>query len=650
MNNNQSKKKPYNKEEKVLTMLDLKNSPLSDKIKKSIGIVDGFDMGLYGDDCWNFSLLDHVANIQRCRKMFKFNAKDPLFNLMFSDDAFKQKYSLEEASRDILWLRMHEGCSSFTLKSEFRAWQIFKRWWYACFYGVDFSDWLKSPTGLDNYVKFCRLDVDGKVNKSYVSPSVHRERVQPIFYLYTYRVRIKYGLSKPPFQGMNSTSLVGYRIEYNQTAWIDEKIWLSLIQQAWILLDELAPAIEFFVDYWTNAKSRFSILPTRDGNAPSKSLIELRRVNFLESHGYYSYKDLNEKVQLFEGASIVLILALTGMRQSELSGLDSTCFISKQSEIPSLIDNICYLRGVTYKYSHLSEGESHEWLVPARIEKVISLVNRLNDHRRQKALRLLESDYFRLQKTNIWIDGIKSSSSLFLTSTYISNRMNVRLTSITIIRRIDLFVEYCAKILKWQKTPLIKPHMFRRTFARFVALSPLGTIEALRDQFGHRTGDVTAYYMQSEDSEMAEIILEDQSLFQKQLIAMQLESPELKVGTLGEKISLEQRLPRTIKISKNLKSLRRQFGSGMEIQLNAHSVSVRPVDQGACSNNCRLNRIKCISCENCVISIEQLPFWEDQLRIMEACKKEGIVQGLDEVQTLVNKLRNLSKNRDEQHE
>ena len=109
-------------------------------------------------------------------------------------------------------------------------------------------------------------------------------------------------------------------------------------------------------------------------------------------------------------------------------------------------------------------------------------------------------------------------------------------------------------------------------------------------------------------------------------------------------------MPRTIKISKNLKSLRRQFGSGMEIQLNAHSVSVRPVDQGACSNNCRLNRIKCISCENCVISIEQLPFWEDQLRIMEACKKEGIVQGLDEVQTLVNKLRDLSKNRGEQHE
>lgn len=112
--------------------------------------------------------------------------------------------------------------------------------------------------------------------------------------------------------------------------------------------------------------------------------------------------------------------------------------------------------------------------------------------------------------------------------------------------------------------------MFRRTFARFVALSPLGTIEALRDQFGHRTGDVTAYYMQSEDPEMAEIILEDQSLFQKQLIAMQLESPELKVGTLGEKISLEQRLPRTIKISKNLKSLQFLPAFQVYIQLSSY--------------------------------------------------------------------------------
>jgi hypothetical protein len=77
----------------------------------------------------------------------------------------------------------------------------------------------------------------------------------------------------------------------------------------------------------------------------------------------------------------------------------------------------------------------------------------------------------------------------------------------------------------------------------------------------------------------------------------------------------------------------------MEVQLNAHSVSVRPVDKGACANNCRLNRVQCISCENCVITPAQLPFWEDQLTIMEACAKEGIVQGIDKVRELVSQLR-----------
>lgn len=145
--------------------------------------------------------------------------------------------------------------------------------------------------------------------------------------------------------------------------------------------------------------------------------------------------------------------------------------------------------------------------------------------------------------------------------------------------------------------------------------------------------------MQGGDDELLNWIAEDQSEFQKSVMDMQVESSRPKHGGLGELMANEQYAARDFKTAKNLKTLQKQIGTGMEVQLNAHSVSVRPIDKGACSNNCRLNRIQCISCENCVITTAQLPFWEDQLQMMEACEKEGIVQGLDKVRDLVHQLK-----------
>ncbi|WP_258184795.1 site-specific integrase [Vibrio splendidus] len=369
---------------------------------------------------------------------------------------------------------------------------------------------------------------------------------------------------------------------------------------------------------------------------PSKSTVSNRKRAFLVEQGFTSYTELENAIIQFEGAAIIFMLALTGMRQSELAGLNLDCYQEENNEFLSIDHTSSAINGTTYKYSHLPEGEPHRWLVPQKMKPVIQKINQLNKIRRDKNQRRLVRDEERRADVGITSEARKAVNSLFLLpGLNAAHGYSLRMDFNTINRRIHYFVQQSGII----PSSKITAHRFRRTFARLVALSPLGCVEVLREQFGHKTSDVTQYYMQAGDSEILNWIAEDQSDFQRSILDMQVDRFHTKHGALGEAITEESYSSRDFKTSKNLKTLQKQIGTGMSIQLNAHSVSVRPTDRGACANNCRLNRIQCISCENCVITPAQLPFWEDQLTKMEACEAEGIVQGIDKVRTLINQLR-----------
>lgn len=617
----------------TITVQKIKYATFQEKLGLSIGFYDGYDLGSYGDDIW---LLQHVsgnANIPRSTKNLSFTKECETRSVKCS--THQHGYSIYEATRDCLWLRFSDGISANTLKGDLKAWKVFTQWWVNTFHGMAFEDWLQSPTGLEQYVRWIKQDFRPGHENSYVSKETQIFRLQPIHQLYNYRHLLKAGFIHPPFRGLKGQSVVGKIKKRHQTQVIEEDKWRALIQAAWDCVDSSEHSLQTYVDYWTTKQSEFVASPTRDKKNPSASTVTNRKKAFLLNKGYETYAELELDIILFEGAAIILILALTGMRQSELSGLSMDCFQDKKTEFLSTNYGSSFLRGVTYKYSYLPEGQHHIWLAPQEINAVIERVNQLNRHRREKNQRLMSYGYGQFESL-ITSEAIKASNSLFLSSGINStHRYSLRLDTITIGRRITRFVEYSGV----KTTAKITPHRFRRTFARFVALSPLGSVEALREQFGHLSADITEYYMQGGDDELLNWIAEDQSEFQKSVMDMQVESSRPKHGGLGELMANEQYAARDFKTAKNLKTLQKQIGTGMEVQLNAHSVSVRPVDKGACSNNCRLNRIQCISCENCVITTAQLPFWEDQLQMMEACEKEGIVQGLDKVRDLVHQLK-----------
>lgn len=625
---------------KLLTVEQLKTLTFQEKKSLSIGEYEGQSLGNYGDGEWLFYLCDGAANLNISSQNLCFYSNDVAFSLVKNEWKLTDCYTVSEAARDCLWLRYQNGISVRTLKGELRAWKIFQKWWEITFDGMDLEQWILSPSKLTDYLHWIKRDFRGGQEKRTVSKAHQEVRLQPLYQLYKYRSLLRCGLPSPPFEGRTAANVVGTRKRYQQTAVIEEALWLQIIQTAWQVVNKSDKAIEIFADYWGDNRDKLESALTRDGKLPSKATISNRLTKYLLQHGYESYSRLESEIILFEAAAAILILALTGMRQSELAGLPVDCYREKYSDFATTQFKTSYLQGKTYKYSYLPEGELHQWLVPFVMKSVVDKVDKLNRHRRNRTARYLEQYQYDFQYRKLWIEASRARRSLFvLPGVNSSHKLSLRWDQLTIKRRIDRFMDYVSDFYETPDSVRMTPHMFRRTFARFVAISPLGSIEALRDQFGHHSGDVTEYYIQGDDSEMLNWIADDQSAFQQAVIETQLNSRQPKHGGLGDAMAAETHTARDFRTAKNLKSLKKQLGTGMEIQLNAHSVSVRPVDKGSCANNCRLNRVQCISCENCVITPAQLPFWEDQLRIMKACEKEGIVQGIDEVRKLVRQLK-----------
>ncbi|MFM2660079.1 site-specific integrase [Vibrio chagasii] len=624
----------------ALTVEQLKRLTYQEKIRLSIGEFEGQSLGDYGDEEWLFYLLNGAANKHRSDKTLNFKDQLVELDLTLNKSEAVGCYTIFEAARDCLWLRYQDGISVGTLKSELRAWKVFFLWWKEFFDGMDFEQWLSEPLRLNEYLEWIKRDFRKNNSQSMISSIQQQYRLQPLFQLYKYRSLLKCGLAYPPFGRRAASTVLGFKRKYKQTQVIEESSWVLIIQAAWKIVSCSDGAIALYNNYWESERLKLKNKPTRDGNVPSQSTLFNRLQKYLVQHGYDSYSTLEREIILFEAAAAVLILGLTGMRQSELSSLSKGCYQEKNSDFSAIQFKSSYLQGVTFKYAHLPEGESHQWLVPSKLKLVIEKLNRLNQCRRMRTFEMLKKHRFNGEYERLWGDAVRANQSLFVScGLNVNHKLSMRWGMLTIKRRVDTFMEYLSNEQGLSVPMRVTPHMFRRTFARFIALSPLGSVEALRDQFAHRAGDVTEYYTQGGDGEILNWILEDQSSFQQAVIETQLNHNDGLHGGLGDAVSSEEFASRDFHTSKNLKTLRKKIGGGMEVQLNAHSVSVRPVDKGACANNCRLNRVQCISCENCVITPAQLPFWEDQLTIMEACAKEGIVQGIDKVRELVSQLR-----------
>lgn len=216
-----------------------------------------------------------------------------------------------------------------------------------------------------------------------------------------------------------------------------------------------------------------------------------KRYEISEANSQWPPKTLAELLGLcgnVQQAHLFVVSMSTGGRKSETLDLRRNCVEYARNGIP-------YASGRTFKLVRMHEGEIRDWVLPDLAVKAIAQQVCLVD--------AME----RLGRQNPAIDAHAKSRELTdhlwaqISSGAASDRTQ------PLLHLGDAIVAY-AKAIGMDAKPggqQLRPHRFRKTVARLAALALTQAPKILMDVFGHKSIEMTLYYILTDKSLQAEI-------------------------------------------------------------------------------------------------------------------------------------------------
>lgn len=193
-------------------------------------------------------------------------------------------------------------------------------------------------------------------------------------------------------------------------------------------------------------------------------------------------------LQMAHGTTVLLSM---GSRQSEFLSLERNCIVHAQDGRP-------YANGKTFKLVQRHDGEWRDWLLPdvalEAIEQQLRLVSIgekigvLRPDRRPEGTASKD-----LPPTHLWAQlsaGLGASDATLP------------------LRDINKALISYVRMLKMESSPggqNLRSHRFRKTLARLVALALTQAPKLLMDLFGHKSIEMTLYYILTDKDLRAEI-------------------------------------------------------------------------------------------------------------------------------------------------
>lgn len=200
-----------------------------------------------------------------------------------------------------------------------------------------------------------------------------------------------------------------------------------------------------------------------------------------------SYRELMALLGAIQFANYFIVSLSMGSRQSETLSLRRDCLIEGA-------DDYTYANGKTYKLVHRYEGELREWLLPdVAVEaihlqvKIASLVERIADTKYPHSQIVGDKT-----PTHLWARISGGFTNDLTQPLYEINRS---------------LIQY-ARTLLMDEAPSkqnFRSHRFRKTLARLVALALTQAPKLLMDIFGHKSIEMTLYYILTDKDLRAEI-------------------------------------------------------------------------------------------------------------------------------------------------
>jgi len=188
------------------------------------------------------------------------------------------------------------------------------------------------------------------------------------------------------------------------------------------------------------------------------------KCSFARSIGVRGKNDLNREWRLTQTAGLIMLLAATGMRASEIMGVERDGLACVTGGATTL----WYVNGTVFKFHY---GEKTRWLCGSLGRRAHALLSKLTSERKLAS-----------NSKGGQIGG---------------NQLNLNLK------------EWMAA-QEWRDADgnplLVHSHQFRRTFARLVMRHPGMNLLALKDHFKHKSVKMTDYYVGCDDELRAMIL------------------------------------------------------------------------------------------------------------------------------------------------
>ncbi|MGL5840456.1 MAG: hypothetical protein ACRCYK_01380 [Aeromonas hydrophila] len=422
---------------------------------------------LFGDPSWNMSALVSAPGIGDAAKFWNFESVPGYpcgFSLSLAEYAYARLYKpVATHDRAGEWLTVNNELYILKSFAQYCGSQGLNG-----FHEVDnqlLSRYLKS-------ISFSNCKTDGRIIAIF----------RIIYRLWEYRSQITTPLTEKPFNKPFEKMFIRKKDSespYNKTLPIPEPIYSAIMSTA---LDYVLKYSKILLETWESLQSIWEkevihLNLSDNGKAKRfnrKATKIIRKINsYWRISPMCSHGDLYDELHQLRSACILIILAYSGIRPSELLSLTAGCYIS---DVSANGQPIYYINTLLHK--HRGGGCKDSWVVIEEVVVAIKILEILTKQIRDAAgnERLFLTD--------------RSSGSFNIRKTFVGKQIT-EFTTGAISYQINRFQKYCNQTLHYRPIPewlneagTTEPwhfnlRQFRRTLARYIARQPFGIIAGM---------------------------------------------------------------------------------------------------------------------------------------------------------------------------
>ncbi len=562
---------------------------------------------VFGDPVWYMESLVSLPGLKVGRKSWDFS-KVPGFPGGFALSMAEYAYARLHApsvsyGKEVQWLTVFNDLFYLMVFVDFCAQRGLNG-----FHEVEKSH-------LEDYLRELQFGKSGNAR----SEERIRQLIGVIYRLWDFRSKVGNCLSAIPF-GKSLKRLLGAESGWSENATppIPEPVFSAVMSAALDYVLEYGPTIirawEGLCERWDN-DNEWSLRPRGRANtlyAEAKSTLQSTPATWLQQP-WAGLDSLYTELQQLRTAAMLVVLAFSGVRASELLSIEQGCCVDEELDDGG---TRYYLNTLVHKYR--PGGSRDTWVVVEEVVCALRVLERLTARARRATgdRRLFLSD---------------GSPAFFSVPHRFVRESMSELTYEALTLQMSSFQAHCSKKLgrpipEWpDENGVVKPwrlntRQFRRTLARFIAREPFGVIAGML-QYKHIETAIFEGYAGSEP-DWNKMLADEKVLASIDIldeVSMDLSNGEVS-GELGKRLKIDFELEfkgraedfPPSQIAKWLANAEKPFFVGKFNFCFFDPTKALCTERGA--SHPVMNHCQPGVCDNACVTRRHLPNWEAQLK------------------------------------